>query len=58
VPVHTFVSFWPTQTQLCFLSHPIHLTWLWQTFSYFPNWNPLWKDDDFRWFKRLQKICR
>jgi hypothetical protein len=26
VPVHTFVSFWPTQTQLCFLSHPIHLT--------------------------------
>jgi hypothetical protein len=21
------------------LSHPTHLTWLWQTFSYFPNWN-------------------
>jgi hypothetical protein len=26
-----------TQTQLCFLSHPSHLTWLQQTFSYFPN---------------------
>jgi hypothetical protein len=35
-----------------------HLTWLRQTFSYFPNWNPLWKDDDFRRFKRSQKIRR
>jgi transposase len=23
-----FVTFWPTRTQLCFLSHPTHLTWL------------------------------
>jgi hypothetical protein len=30
-------DFWPTRTQLCFLSHPTHLTWLLQTFSYFPN---------------------
>jgi hypothetical protein len=35
---------------------PTPLTWLWQTFSYFLNWNPLWKDDDFRLFKRLRKI--
>jgi hypothetical protein len=27
----------PTQTYLCFLSHPILLTWLRQTFSYYPN---------------------
>jgi hypothetical protein len=27
-----------------------------QTYSYFPNWNPLWKDNNFRWFKRLWKI--
>jgi hypothetical protein len=28
------------------------------TLSYFPNWNPLWKDDHFRRFKRLRKIRR
>jgi hypothetical protein len=43
-----FMTFWPTQTHLCFLSHPTHLTWFQQTFSYFPNWNLLWKNDDFR----------
>jgi hypothetical protein len=35
--VTRFVTFWPTRTQLCFLSHPTHLTWIRQTFSYFPN---------------------
>jgi hypothetical protein len=28
------------------------------TFSYFPNWNPLWKDNDFRRFKGLREIRR
>jgi hypothetical protein len=50
--------FWLTRTQLCFLNHPTHMTWLLQTFSYFWNWNPLWKDDDFRRFKILLKIHR
>jgi hypothetical protein len=50
-----FLTFWLTRTQLRFLSHPTRLTWLRQTFSYFPNWNPLWMDD-FRRFKRLRKI--
>jgi hypothetical protein len=27
------MTFWQTRTQLCFLSHPIHLTWLQQTSS-------------------------
>jgi hypothetical protein len=26
------MNFLPTRTQLCFLSHPIHLIWLQQTF--------------------------
>jgi hypothetical protein len=37
-PAHPLLlihDFWLTQTQLCFLSHPTHLTWLWQTCSYF-----------------------
>jgi hypothetical protein len=34
-------DFLPKRTQLCFLSHPNHLTWLRQTFSFFPNLNPL-----------------
>jgi hypothetical protein len=46
------------RTQLCFLNHPTHLTWLRQTFSYFPNWNPPSKDDDFGRSKRLRKILR
>jgi hypothetical protein len=53
-----FVTFWLTWTQLCFLSHPTHLTSLRQTLSYFPNWNPLRKDGNFRRFKRLRKIRR
>jgi hypothetical protein len=51
-------DFWPTRTQLCFLSHPTHLTCLRQTSPYFPNWSPFWKDDDFRRFKTLLKIRR
>jgi hypothetical protein len=50
-PAHAsllIVTFWPTRTQLRFHSHPTHLTRLWQTFCYFPKWNPLWKDDDWR----------
>jgi hypothetical protein len=38
--------------------HPTHLTRHQQTFSCFPNRNALWKDDDFRWFRRLQTIHR
>jgi hypothetical protein len=34
---YCFVTFWPTRTQLCFLSHPTHLTRLRQTFSFSPN---------------------
>jgi hypothetical protein len=34
------------------------LTWPWETFSYFTNRNALWKDNDFRQFKRLWKIHR
>jgi hypothetical protein len=56
--LYWFVTLWQTRTELCLLSHPSHVAWLWQTFSYFPNWNPLCKDDDFRWFKKLWKICR
>jgi hypothetical protein len=51
-------DFWPIRTQLCFLSHRTHLTSLRQTFSYYPNWNLLWRDDDFTRFKRLRKIRR
>jgi hypothetical protein len=40
-----FVTFWPARTQLCFLSHPTHLISLRQSFTCFPNWNPLWKND-------------
>jgi hypothetical protein len=53
---YSFVTFWPTRTQLGFLGHPTHLT-CGRLLSYFPNWNPLWTDD-FRRFNRFRKIRR
>jgi hypothetical protein len=61
VPSHASLlirDFLANMNTLCLLSHPTHLTWLRQTFSYFPNWNPLWKDDEFIRSKRLRKIRR